>query len=283
MYKKGARTQRSLVVFTWDGGSLDHILMDAEPAFDILLFDFTGKASAPPGVDWPLLSEKTECKGDVLRIVGHHVRGQRQHPEYVALFDHDIRTGIADINRLLEIAREERLDSFAPALTHDSYFSYSRFLHCGVSLRPTRWIEVMMPFYRTELFLAAQPFYEDSVTAYGIDSYVIPMFQKVLGLDNVAIVDSITVTHTQPVSSGRRLMSHGLSPYEERVIARRRCLEWLSAHRPDLMGSRWYYETFAPLDGPARFWPLRLGWPWHNMRRAWTGAARYGRRLAVGG
>lgn len=283
MHKNGARPRRSLIVFTWDGGSLDHLRLDAEPEFDILLFDFTGKASAPAGVDWPLLSQKTECKGDVLRIVGHHIRAQHQYPDYVALFDHDIRTGIADINCLLKIARAERLDSFAPALTHESYFSYSRFLTCGASLRPIKWVEVMMPFYRTELFLAGQSFYEDSITAYGIDSFVIPMFQKVLGMGNVAIVDSITVTHTQPVSSGHRVMSHGLTPYEERCIARRRCLNWLSEHRPDLMGSRWFYDTFAPLDGPARFWALRLAWPWHKARRAWKGANGARRRLAASG
>lgn len=284
MYKAGTRARRSLIVFTWDGGSLDHISQDAEPEFDILLFDFTGKASPPPGLDWPMLSQKTECKGDVLRIVARHLRQEGRDPEYVALFDHDIRTSIGDINRLLKIAEAERLDSFAPALTHCSYFSYVRFLRCGVALRPTKWVEVMMPFYRTELFLAGQPFYEDSVTAYGIDSFVIPMFQKVLGMNNVAIIDSITVTHTQPVSSGRRVMSHGLTPYEERRIARRRCLDWLRVNRPDLIGSRWFYETFAPLDGPARFWVLRLAWPWHRTRRMWTGATSYGRRLlAVGG
>jgi len=284
MHKIRAQARRSLIVFTWDGGSLDHINRDAEADFDILLFDFTGKASPPPGIDWPMLSQKTECKGDVLRIVARHLRQEARNPEYVApeyvaLFDHDIRTGIADINRLLRIAQAERLDSFAPALTHCSYFSYVRFLRCGVALRPVKWVEVMMPFYRTELFLAGQAFYEDSITAYGIDSFVIPLFQKALGMTNVAIIDSITVTHTQPVSSGRRVMSHGLTPFQERRIARQRCLDWLSVNRPDLIGSRWFYETFAPLDGPARFWTLRLAWPWHRARRMWSGATRYGRRL----
>ncbi|CAN5198421.1 hypothetical protein BH10PSE13_BH10PSE13_04570 [soil metagenome] len=283
MHKTGTRARHSLIVFTWDGGSLDHISQDAEPEFDILLFDFTGRASPPPGIDWPMLSQKTECKGDVLRIVGRHLRQEARNPEYVALFDHDIRTSIRDINRLIKIAQAEQLDSFAPALTHESYFSYVRFLSCGVALRPVRWVEVMMPFYRTELFLAGQAFYEDSITAYGIDSFVIPMFQKVLGMNNVAIVDSITVTHTQPVSSGRRVMSHGLTPYEERCIARRRCIEWLCVNRSDLIGSRWFYKTFAPLDGPARFWLLRLAWPWHRARRIWTGATSYRRRFAIGG
>lgn len=284
MQNKGARARRSLIVFTWDGGSLDHIGLDAEPAFDVLLFDFTGRATAPADRDWQFLSVKTECKGDVLRIMARHIRQHGLQPEYVALYDHDIRTRIGDINCLLDIAAREGLDSFAPALTHDSFFSYPRFLSCQESsIRPTRWVEVMMPFYRTELFMAGQSFYEDSVTAYGIDSFVLPMFQKVLDMENVAIVDGITVTHTQPVSSGRRVMSHGLTPFEERIIARRRCIDWLHTHRPDLIGSRWFYETFAPLDGPARFWALRLAWPWHKARRAWSGPNGYRRRLLASG
>lgn len=262
-----AGAKRSLIVLTWDGGSLDHITLDADPQFDILLFDFTGKAS-PPDLDWPFLSQKSECKGDVLRIVSRYLRQDRPTPEYVALFDHDIKTSIADINLLLEIARQEKLDSFAPALSHDSYFSYPRFLHKpNNSLRKTPWVEVMMPFYRTELFLAADDFYEGSITAYGIDSFVMPMFQKILDMDNVAIIDLVTVTHMHPVSSGGRCCSNGLTPYRERTLARQRCLNWLKIHRQDLIGTPWYYATFSPIDGPARFWTLRLTWPWHKIRR----------------
>lgn len=282
MHSKGARARRSLIVFTWDGGSLDHISLDADPQFDILLFDFTGRATPPAHLDWPILSQKTECKGDVLRVVCRHIRQHGLDPEYVALYDHDIRTSISDINRLLDIAHKARLDSFAPALTHDSFFSYSRFL-CRPedSIRPARWVEVMMPFYRTELFLAASDFYEHSITAYGIDSFVIPMFQKVLNMGNVGIIDAVTVTHTQPVSSGKRVCSNGLTPYDERRIARQQCLDWLRAHRPDLIGTSWFYETFAPLDGPGRFWFLRLAWPWHKARRFWPGSRAQRQRLAV--
>lgn len=278
------RAGRSLIVFTWDGGSLEHINLDADPRFDILLFDFTGRASPPAiasGRDWLFLSQKTECKGDVLRVVSRYLRQHGRNPDYVALFDHDIRASISGINRLLDIARREKLDSFAPALTHDSYFSYPRFLARPHSiLRKTRWVEVMMPFYRTELFLAADDFYERSVTAYGIDSFVMPMFQKILGMDNVAIIDLVTVTHMQPVSSGSRCCSNGLTPYRERALARQRCLEWLQANKPELVGSSWYYETFAPLDGPARFWPLRLTWPWHAVRRFWAALPSMRRRTA---
>ena len=258
---------RSLIVFTWDGGSLDHLARDAEPDFDILLFDFTGKAAAP-GNGWPFLSRACECKGDVLRIMSRQLRQSATVPDYVALFDHDIRVRFSDINRLLEIGRRERLDSFAPALTHDSHYSYARFLQQpGGAVRRTGWVEVMMPFYRGNLFLAASDFYEGSITAYGIDSFVMPLFQKVLGLNNVAVIDSVTTTHMNPVSNGARLCSNGLTPYQERVRTRRDCLTWLDANRPDLVGSPWYYAIFAPWDGPASFWSLRLGWPWHRLKR----------------
>ncbi|HEX7822692.1 MAG TPA: hypothetical protein VF463_18975 [Sphingobium sp.] len=275
-----ARTGRSLIVFTWDGGSLDHISLDAEPQFDILLFDFTGRATRPDR-DWPFLSQKTECKGDVLRVVSRYLRQDGRHPEYVALFDHDIKACIGGINRVLEIARREKLDSFAPALSHDSYFSYPRFLEKPHStVRKTKWVEVMMPFYRTELFLAADDFYERSITAYGIDSFVMPMFQKLLGMENVAIIDLVTVTHMHPVSSGSRCCSNGLTPYRERVLARQHCLAWIRTHNPELIGTPWYYDTFAPFDGPARFWLLRLLWPLHKVRRFWESLPSLRRRTA---
>jgi hypothetical protein len=40
----------------------------------------------------------------------------------------------------------------------------------------------------------------------------------------------------------------------------------LAAERPDLVGSRWYLQTFAPWNGPGRFWPLRLLAPWLWLR-----------------
>jgi hypothetical protein len=78
----------------------------------------------------------------------------------------------------------------------------------------------------------------------------------------------------QPVSSGNRCCSNGLTPYKERRLARHQCLEWLRKNKPDLIGSPWFYETFAPLDGPARFWLLRFGWPWHRMQRLWRSLRR---------
>ncbi|HEY6870148.1 MAG TPA: hypothetical protein VI199_10375, partial [Novosphingobium sp.] len=58
-----------LVVYAWNGQEppLACVRQDVTPDFDLLLFDYSGRAAAPAGR--ALLSCATECKGEIYREV----------------------------------------------------------------------------------------------------------------------------------------------------------------------------------------------------------------------
>ena len=61
----------SIVAITWDGKSnpMDHIHFDAEPAFDWLLYDYSGAVVEAPMPIKYFISLKSECKGDVMQHI----------------------------------------------------------------------------------------------------------------------------------------------------------------------------------------------------------------------
>jgi hypothetical protein len=171
------KSTKPLILFSWDGKSpiMSCILNDVEPAFDILLFDYSGSAAIPDGFCFygivpDFLSHATECKGDIYQIFIDHLRRGDLTPEYVGLIDDDVLISIADINRALHLARVKNLDIFSPVLTHDSNYSHSWMLqqpHRAV--REVAWVEVMMPFYKVEILLAAHPFVKGFSSSWGFE------------------------------------------------------------------------------------------------------------------
>ncbi len=116
----------------------------------------------------------------------------------------------------------------------------------------------MMPIYAADLFRAATPLFRHSISSYGIDQFVFPMLQKVLGAGDAAILDAIVARHGRAITSDSRVYSNGLTAAAERIRLRRLCIDWLRAEHPALVGTRWFFDIFAPWDGPARFWLERL-------------------------
>lgn len=250
-----------LVVYAWNGSEepLKLVRKDASPQFSLLIFDYSGRSGLSEYSGWPVLSRATECKGEIYREVYRHMLGSQQRYDYVGLIDDDIELSWSDINRLLAIGREHGLDIFQPSLTPDSHYSHKCFLNPGrPGVRPSPWIEVMMPFYRSELFLSGGPYYAESISSWGLDQFVMPMLQKLMGMNKAAIIDSVVVRHGRPITSDDKVFSNGLTAHQERVR------HWVAARlqiareRPDLLASRWYFQTFAPLNGHHRHWPLWL-------------------------
>ena len=251
--------RRVLLVYTWDGNGvpLGPVEKDQPPQFDVVVFDYSGKASPVDGI--AMISVRTECKGEIFREVHRWVAASTIDYEYVGLLDDDIETSWSDLNRLLRIARDHRLDMFVAALSHDSYYSHRQFLgRRGGDVRPTDWIEVMMPFYRTELFMAGGGYYAGSISSYGIDQFAMPTLQMLRGFSQVSIIDAVVVRHRRPITSDDKVFSNGRNAHQERRLVRRKAMAQVAAERPDLLGSAWFFRTFAPWDGPVRFLPLRL-------------------------
>jgi hypothetical protein len=262
---------RPLVLISWDGKSqpLACLDCDAEPAFDILLFDYSGSdaAAVTPIPVKEILRGRTECKGQIFSAFLDYLRGNDDH-DYVALIDDDISVAVSALNGAIAIAGEHSLDSFSLSLAPDSHINHRQFVQRPAStLRWTPWVEVMMPFYRRALFMAAGHFYRNSTSSYGLDQFAIPLIGKLSGMSRVAIIDAYAAGHYRPVTSDACTFSNGLTAKQERVIVWHDCLKIVRMQHPELLATRWFYRTFAPLDGPARFWTLYFGWPWQIMRR----------------
>lgn len=258
-----------LVAFSWDGKSppLEHLSRDTTADFELLLFDYSGQAHRPDGVD-RFLSARTEGKGQVLDLIAKHIGPVADTYEYIAPIDDDIAISVSSINRIIAIGRSKGLDSFAPGLGPGSFCAHSHFLHrLGSELREVPWVEIMMPFYRSWLFMDCAPYYACSISSQGLDEFVAPAMQKIRGSERTAVIDAVVAEHLRPITSHKKRFSNGLFAIEERAVVRRMVLAQIAAVRPDLVGTRWYYRTFARLDGPARFWPLRLVAPWHWLKR----------------
>ena len=268
--------RRILLVYTWDGKGvpLDPVKKDQKPEFDVLVFDYSGVAAPVAGIE--MVSVKTECKGEIFREVHRWVANAPNDYEYVGLLDDDIETSWSDLNRLMRIARSHQLDVFVAALSHDSYYSHRQFLRQnGADVRPTNWIEVMMPFYRTELFMAGGAYYANSISSYGIDQFAMATLQKLKGFDRVAIIDAVVVRHRRPITSDDKVFSNGRDAHEERRRVRRKAMAQVAAERPDLLGSAWFFRTFSPWDGPVRFLPLRMLAPVLWLRAALSKQRRH--------
>ncbi len=242
---------RPLVLVSWDGRSepLRLLHADAAPAFDLVLFDYSGRQAESVqthhGLTCQVTGAATECKGDIYACLARWLVDRGRAPEYVALIDDDVLLSVSAINHALHIARCHGLDAFSPALSHDSEFTHRWTLH-----RPHRqfhrvaWIEVMMPFYRGALFAAAALHFEGNVSSWGIDKYLIPTLQKLLDLPHTAIVDAVMASHLRPITSGQKVFRNGLTAMQELQRMREHCIALLREQRPELIGSDWYRQTF---------------------------------------
>lgn len=263
-----ADRRHGLVLVSWDGGSppLSHVLLDADPQFELLLFDYSGRTPAGTalsvgGLSCTVLSQRTECKGDIYQALAAHLRTRERPPrEFVGLIDDDVIIGIGQVNTLLHIGHVMGLDSFSACLTHDSLFSHRWTLQRGNRLLHwVDWIEVMMPFYRHEVFMAAAPHFDGWVSSHGFDRYLFPTVQKLMGRERTALVNTVACSHVRPVSSGDKTFRNGCTALQERQEIRRRCIELVRQQAPQLLGTPWFRRLFEQRHVRTRWQMLLYG------------------------
>ena len=142
---------------------------------------------------------------------------------YIGIIDDDIDFKFSDINELLKIAEDNSLDTFQPSICKSSYYTYSQFIHKpDCKLEKVFWIEIMCPFYRKEIFQYGDFFYENNISSWGLDIYMFPYIQKILKYENTAIIHSVQVKHTRPITSGLKTYSNGLTAEHESEIIKKR-------------------------------------------------------------
>jgi hypothetical protein len=116
--------------------------------------------------------------------------------------DDDIRATQGAINGMFDVAGTVGLELFAPALDLASHYA-----HFDTMQNPSffgRWVgfvEIMVPGFSRSALEAVLPTLDLTETGWGwgLDS----VWPKLLGYENVGIIDGITVTHTRPVGEMR--------------------------------------------------------------------------------
>jgi hypothetical protein len=224
--------EKSIVVISWDGIStpLSYILKNTVPDFDLFIFDYSGQdnASKLEGLQPAYyLSQKTECKGDILLgVYNHLIKHSVTDFKYIGLLDDDIFISYSDLNKLLFIAGMEQLDVFQASLSHDSYYHHRQFIQkSGSVIMPTHWVEIMAPFYSSAVFFEAGKEFQRSISGTGIDVYLIPTVQVLLGKTKTAVVHAVSMKHCRPIRTDNRIFRNGKDNLTEIAELQSYCMD----------------------------------------------------------
>ncbi len=230
---------RSLLVVTWDGVSIPFACVhaDANPDFDILLFNYSGNnvdstiANIVPNY---CISKLTENKGQIFENVCYFIQQENQpNYEYIGVYDDDLIFKISDINFMLHLARVNQLDVFHSSVSHDSFFSHRQFLQKpSMILEKVDWVEIMAPFYRKEIFETCLPYFQKYISAHGIDCFIVPVIQRVLKMNETALIHAVVLKHNRPIRSNLRIYSNKLTSDEETELARQEAISLMNQKLP---------------------------------------------------
>lgn len=238
-------TAKDLVLISWDGQEppARHVQLDAPAQFELLLFDYSGKAERPRLVSsgwpehWGWLSEATACKGEILSMLVARLANRLQQCHYIGLIDDDIVISISQINQALR--RGSKLGSvcFSPTLAPGKHAWVPHMVSQGkAAWRIVPWVEMKMSFVRRDLFMATAPFYPLSISSYGIDYFVHPYFARALKCPgDFHVFDDIAVVNCREDRSGSRTFANGMTAVEEGERLGRICLQHLLRERRDLL------------------------------------------------
>lgn len=140
--------------------------------------------------------------------------------DYFWLPDDDILTDAAAIDRLFAAVAAARLELAQPSLTPESYLSHLLTLtNPAFDYRLVNFVELMAPVLSPRLLAKVLPLFGCSRSGFGID-YVWQRFTAAPERD-VAIIDSVAVTHTRAVGGAlhRMIRDAGhLSPQQEEEL-----------------------------------------------------------------
>ena len=223
---------KSIIVISWDGIStpLSYVLQDTAPDFDLFIFDYSGQdnASQLGGLQPAFyLSQKTECKGDILLgVYNHFIQHSVTDFKYIGLLDDDIFISFSDLNKLLFIANMEQLDVFQASLTHDSFYHHRQFIQkAGSVMMPTNWVEIMAPFYSSAVFFEAGKEFNRSISGTGIDVYLIPTIQVLIDKTKTAVVHAVSMKHCRPIRTDNRIFRNGKDNLTEIAELQSYCMD----------------------------------------------------------
>jgi hypothetical protein len=122
--------------------------------------------------------------------------------DYVWLPDDDIFAGQDTISAMFDAGRALGLDLFAPALDESSHYAhYVGMRNRSFFARRVGFVEIMVPCFSRQALERLLPTLDLSTTGWGwgLDS----AWPKLLGYENLGIIDGVPVLHTRAVGQFR--------------------------------------------------------------------------------
>lgn len=223
-------------------------LRGATPEFDLFLSYFGDEPDRyrddcahyhrKKGGKWPVLGELVEEHREV--ISGY---------DAVWLPDDDLLADAATLNRMFALVEEHGLALAQPALTPDSYYTFSELLQRGGTvLRYVNFVEVMAPVMSRASLSELGGTFAQSASGWGLDR-LWPKLVQNPDRKRIAILDAAPVTHTRPVGGELYRKNPELRPAKD--------IEALAARYPELDLSRGSYRNRFRVYG--EFPPGRTG------------------------
>ncbi|MDB5890868.1 MAG: hypothetical protein JWP47_1699 [Polaromonas sp.] len=189
-----ARVGRSSLHSTW--------LASHEPRnWDLFLCPYQDIPPKPPDADYILGDVIAGPKWTGIREVLNSWDGWRSY-ERIWLPDDDILASQDIINRMFRLAKALSFDLCAPALHEASYYAhYSTMRNRKFFARRIGFVEIMVPCMSATALDKLLPTLDLTLTGWGwgLDS----LWPKLLGYQNIGIMDSTPVLHTRPVGAFR--------------------------------------------------------------------------------
>lgn len=146
-----------------------------------------------------------------------------EHPDLLERYDafwfpdDDLLADAPCLNRLFAFFCAFRLCLAQPALTRDSYFTWSTLLQQpGCHVRYNGFVEVMAPLFSREALRLCAPTFSQSRSGWGLD-WVWPTLCRRAGLGRIGIVDATPVRHTRPVGAELYRNHPDMDPRDEAV------------------------------------------------------------------
>jgi hypothetical protein len=100
----------------------------------------------------------------------------------------------------------------------------------------------MSPFYSEAVFKAAGPHFKHSISGTGLDVYLIPTIQRLIGKTKTAVVHGVQLKHARPIRTDNRVFSNGKTNLEEIRYVQGVCRA-MAAERPELFDSEFHFHV----------------------------------------
>jgi hypothetical protein len=192
----------------------------AERDWDLVLVPYTDVG--PQEDDWQVADVIPGPKWAGLRELLRRWDGWRDY-EQVWMPDDDILASASSIGAMFEMARALELDLFAPALHETSYFAhFDTMVNRRFAARRCGFVEIMMPGFSRAALECLLPTLELTPTGWGwgLDS----LWPKLLGYENLAVLDAVPMVHTRPVGQMRDLdLARRVRAESDAIFAEHEC------------------------------------------------------------